>query len=149
MEPCTTALFSSGVPCTRFLAANFGTSARTIIETYDPLSVKMSTPFGLSPHVGFPSGVLPLLEMNFQVPISCSLSVFCCACAPPIHNPHARTDITSTSKSFLMVRLHPCQSLPASPSPSNSTSKSKSSSLEHAKLSSDKRYVSPETITLL
>jgi hypothetical protein len=32
MPPCTAALFSSGVPCKRFFAANFGTSARTIFE---------------------------------------------------------------------------------------------------------------------
>ena len=32
MLPCTTALFSSGVPCTRLFAANFGMSERIMIE---------------------------------------------------------------------------------------------------------------------
>ena len=33
------ACFPSGVPCRRFLGANFETPARTIVETYDPLQL--------------------------------------------------------------------------------------------------------------
>jgi hypothetical protein len=40
MFPCTTAWFSSGVPCSRLLETNLGTSERVMITEKRPLGVE-------------------------------------------------------------------------------------------------------------
>src|SRR5947199_3426834 len=70
--PCTTALFSSGVPCARFCVANFGSAERTICDEKYPFSVKISSPFGLVPHAGLPFEDYVVEVSNVQVTTECS-----------------------------------------------------------------------------
>src|SRR5262245_9189738 len=79
MLPCTTALYSSGVPWTRLLEANFGRSERMTCVEKRPLSVKIVSPTVLAPHAGPPSGTVVEDETNVHAPTSCSFSDFCCA----------------------------------------------------------------------
>src|SRR5882762_5694272 len=70
---CTVALFSSGVPCSRLLAANLGRPGRVRRYAKRPFASKMTKPFGLGPNgwTFVPSGRTLSTETHVQVPTSC------------------------------------------------------------------------------
>ena len=58
-------------------SAKFRRSERMSCREQIPLSVRIRSPIGSLPHAGLPSGSLVEVNINFQVPTSCSFSDFC------------------------------------------------------------------------
>ena len=77
MLPCTTALFSSGVPAARLLDANFGRSERVMMTETWPLAARVSWPCGLGPKRSvFLLSCSIVIETSVHVPTR-SLAVVC------------------------------------------------------------------------
>src|SRR5260221_10716870 len=98
MLPCTTALFSSGVPAWRLLDANLGISDRVMMNDMRPLGPNVTWPRGLGPNKSlFLPSCSSVTETSVHVPTR-FLAVVCAAISLGRKTPKIRADVVIKGK---------------------------------------------------
>src|SRR3981189_1564128 len=116
MLPCTMALFSSGVPCRRFSAANLGRPGRVSTCTKWPSGPRIIMPFGSGPNTSdlAPSFAVLTTETSCHVP---TRSLADCAVATFVADKQAKpansVEKTLEPRYFLIFPAPQCRRRPS------------------------------------